>query len=283
MGPAEAGGPRREGPASAPHAAAPSPGDRPRASRPRPAPRPHFARALKRGLRAASDYLGTVLVTSMLWIGLAILLGAGGCGLLSLVARGRGTAVFFFPVLGGAAAAGIGTGPVTAALFEHTRRLMAHDDPYWWELPVSVARLWRRGLALAGLQVIVTMVLAVDALYFLKQPAAPLHWLGAAFIYPMLFWWSAALLQWPLAAERPAEPLWSVVKKSFLLFLDNLGYVSALTVVVLLLTVLCLAGPIGWIGLTLVWAGTLAFIQTAVLRELLPKYGLLPPPPADDA
>ena len=134
-----------------------------------------------------------------------------------------------------------------------------------------------------GRWVIVTMVLAVDALYFLKQPAAPLRWLGAAFIYPMLFWWSAALLQWPLAAERPAEPLWSVVKKSFLLFLDNLGYVSALTVVVLLLTVLCLAGPIGWIGLTLVWAGTLAFIQTAVLRELLPKYGLLPPPPADDA
>jgi hypothetical protein len=121
----------------------------------------------------------------------------------------------------------------------------------------------------------------VDALYFLRQGAAPLRWLGAAFIYPILFWWSASLLQWPLAAERPADPVGQVVKKSFLLILDNLGYVAALTGIVLLLTALCLAGPIGWIGLTLAWAGTVAFLQTAALRELLPKYGLLPPTPDD--
>jgi hypothetical protein len=130
--------------------------------------------------------------------------------------------------------------------------------------------------------VIVSLVLAVDALYFLRQGLAPIRWLGATFIYPILFWWSAALLQWPLAAERPAEPLWLVVKKSFLLILDNLGYVAALTAIVLLLTTFCLAWSIGWIGLTLAWAGTLTFLQTAAFRELLPKYGLLAPPREDD-
>jgi uncharacterized membrane protein YesL len=239
---------------------------------------PRLGRALKQGLRGAYDYMGTVLVASALWVGLAALLGAGGTGLFGLVVRSRSAGVALLALLGGLGAGLIGTGPVTAALFEHTRRLLAHEDPDWWELPVAVARLWRRGLALAGLQVTVSLVLAVDALFFLRQEAALLRGIGLAFIYPILIWWSASLLQWPLAAELSAEPLRQVVKKSFLLLLDNLSYVSALTLLVLALTALCLAWPIGWIGLTLAWAGTLAFVQTAALRELLPQYGLLPPP-----
>jgi uncharacterized membrane protein YesL len=240
--------------------------------------RPRVSRALMLGLRGAYDYMGTVVVASIVWIGLALLLGVGGSSLIWQTVRHRGAGSIMLSLLGGLAAAGIGTGPLTAALFEHARRLMSHDDPDWRDLPVSVARLWQRGLGLAGLQVIVSLILLVDALFFLWQRAAPLHWLGAAFIYPILFWWSAALLQWPLAVERPAEPLLQVVKKSFLLILDNLGYAATLAAVVLLLTAFCLAWPIGWIGLTLAWAGILAFIQTAALRELLPKYGLLAAP-----
>src|SRR5712692_8233218 len=154
MRPAEAGGTPRDGPARAPAAAA-------------EAPKPRVGRALRRGLSAAYDYLGTVLVASVLWIGLALLLGVGGSSLLWQIVRARGAGAVPLSLLGGLAAAGIGTGPLTAALFEHTRRLMRHDDPDWWELPVSVARLWRRGMTLAGLQAIVSLVLAVDALYFL--------------------------------------------------------------------------------------------------------------------
>jgi hypothetical protein len=245
------------------------------------APKPRVGRALKRGLRGAYDYLGTVVVISAVWVGLALLLAVGGSSLLWQTVPSHGPGAVLLSLLGGLAAAGIGTGPLTAALFAHIRLLMRHDDPEWWDLPVSVTRLWRRGLALAGLQVIVSLVFVVDALYFLRQGAAPLRWLGAAFIYPLLFWWSAALIQWPLAAERPAEPLLQVVKKSFLLLLDNLGYTAALTAVVLTLTAFCFYPPIGWIVLTLAWAGTGAFIQTAALRELLPKYGLLPPVPDD--
>lgn len=275
---AEGGVPPREGPAPAAQAAA--------ATR-----QPRFSRALMQGLRGAYDYLGTVLVASALWIGLALLLGVGGSSLLWQAATSRGAGTVLFWLLGGVAAAGIGTGPLTAALFEHSRRLLCHDDPCWWELPRSVSRLWRRGLALAGLQMLVSLILAVDSLFFLGQRAALLRGIGASCLYPILFWWGLSILQWPLAAECPADSLWQVVKKSFLLLLDNLGYVSALTAVVLLFTAVCFVGPLGGLGLILrplgglglifLWAGSMAFIQTAALRELLPKYGLLTAPSED--
>lgn len=237
------------------------------------APRPRVGRALRRGLQGIYEYLGTVLMASMLWAALAVLLGTGGSGLLWLVVGSRTPGGALLALVGGCVAAGIGTGPFTAALFHHIRRLLAHDDPRWWELPASAALLWRRGLALAGMQVGVALVLAVDAFFFLRQPGALLRFLGILFIYPFLIWASAALLQWPLAAERPGETVPAVVKKSLLLLLDNLGYVAVIAVMVAALTALCLATRI---GLTLAWAGMLAFVQTAALRELLPKYGLLP-------
>ncbi len=236
--------------------------------------RPRVFRALGVGLRAAYDYMGTVLIASALWFGLAALLGAGGSGLLGLAAGKRSPGALLLAGLGGAAAAGIGTGPLTAALFHHVRRLLIHDDPRWWELLSAVPRLWRRGLDLAALQVLVLIVLAVDAFYFLGQSSLLLRVVGVAFLYPLLFWCGAALLQWPLAAERPGDPVTLIVKKSLLLLLDNLGYLVAVTTAVLALSALCFATRI---GLTLAWAGVLAFVQTAALRELLPKYGLLAP------
>src|SRR5687767_13213035 len=44
---------------------------------------PRMLRALKTGLRTAYDYLGTVLLVSLAWVGLAMLLAIGGAGLLA--------------------------------------------------------------------------------------------------------------------------------------------------------------------------------------------------------
>jgi hypothetical protein len=238
------------------------------------AARPRVDRALGRGLRGAYDSMGTVLIASALWISLAALLGAGGSGLLWLATESRSPGRLLLAMLGGVAAAGVGTGPLTAALFHHTRRLLGHEDPRWWELLTAVPRLWRRGLALAGLQVTVTLVLVVDAVYFLGQSSMLLRVVGVIFLYPLLFWCGAALLQWPLAAERPDDPVSLVVKKSLLLLLDNLGFMTVAAAALGALTALCFLTRI---GLTLAWAGTMVFLQTAALRELLPKYGLLAP------
>jgi uncharacterized membrane protein YesL len=236
---------------------------------------PRAGRALRRGCGGASDYVGTVLVSSVVWICLAALLGAGGIGLVGRVIVGRGTGSLLLATLGGAAAAGIGTGPVTLALFDHVRLLLVHEDVPWWRWLSGVAEVWQRGLTLAAVQVAVGLILTVDALYFIGQASRLMHLIGIAFLYPLFFWLGAVLIQWPLAVERPAEPLLLILKKSLLLFLDNLGYMTLIGGTVAAITVLCVS--VRMVGLVLAWAGTLAFVQTAALRELLPKYDLLPP------
>jgi uncharacterized membrane protein YesL len=237
------------------------------------AARPRITRALAVGLHAAYDHLGIVLLGSLLWFGLAGLLFLGGAGLVSLAVSQQTAGAVLLSMLGGLVAAGIGTGPLTAALIDHARRSITHDEPYWWELLTNVPRLWRRGLALACLHGAVTLVLLVDAAYFLAQEKALWRPVGMLFLYPLLFWWASALLQWPLAVARTEESLWQIVKKSALLLLDNLGYMTVLASVIALITVVCLVTQIGFIFF---WAGAIAFLQTTALRELLPKYALLP-------
>jgi uncharacterized membrane protein YesL len=235
---------------------------------------PRISRALGVGLRAAYDCLGTVLIGSLLWVSLAALLGAGGSGLVALLVRGRGFGPALVEALAGIAAAGIGTGPLTAAIFHHTRRVLIHDDPEWWELLRCVPRLWRRGLTLAASQVIVSLVLALDALYFLGQQPMLMKLIGMLFLYPMFFWWGASLLQWPLAVDRAGDSVRLIIKKSFLLLLDNLTYVVLLATVLSAFTALCATTRIGLLFLAFTWAGVGAFLQSAALVELLPKYGI---------
>jgi hypothetical protein len=248
---------------------------------PAAAAKPRLLRALRRGLSTAYDYLGTVLVANVAWTAAAVLLGLGGSGLVALALEGHRAVSSLFAGLGGVVAAGIGTGPLTVALFHHARRLSIHDEPGWREIAPAIGALWRRGLGLAAVQISASLVMLVDGIFFLSQKSALLRLCGAGFIYPLLFWWGASLLQWPLAVDRPQDSLWLIVKKSFLLFLDNLTYMCLFGAGVLLATLLCLYTRVGLIVLTLGWAGTLAFLQTAIYRELLPKYGLLVPVEGD--
>jgi uncharacterized membrane protein YesL len=244
---------------------------------------PRISRALGVGLRAAYDCLGTVLIGSLLWISLAALLGAGGTGLVAFLVRGRGAGPALVEALAGIVAAGIGTGPLTVAIFHHTHRVLAHDAPDWWDLLRCVPRLWRRGLALAGLQVAVSLVLALDALYFLSQQPMLMKLVGMLFLYPTLFWWGASLLQWPLAVDRAGDSVRLIIKKSFLLLLDNLTYMVLLASVLSVFTALCVTTRIGLLFMTFTWAGIGAFLQSAALIELLPKYGILSVAPGDKA
>jgi hypothetical protein len=239
--------------------------------------RPRLLRAVGTGCRAAYDHLGFVLVGSLLWCTLAGLLGLGAAGLISLSIPGRTLGALIVAAVGGTAVATIGTGPLTAAIVHHARRILIRDDPSWWELFSAIPRLWRRGLTLALVQGVVTLVLIVDAGFFLAQEKALWRPVGMLFLYPLLFWWISGLLQWPLAMQRVEEPIWQVIKKSALLLIDNLAFVAMLAVILTLLLAICLVTRI---GLVLAWAGVLAFIQTAALLELLPKYGPPPDTPA---
>jgi uncharacterized membrane protein YesL len=165
--------------------------------------------------------------------------------------------------------------PLTAAIFGDVRDVVAHEHPEWRDLIAHARAHFARAVRLGAVQVIVTLILVTDVLFFMAQPAAGLKLAGFLFLYPLLFWLLCQQYQWPLLVEqRPA--VWSTVKKSALLVLDNLGFSLVLGLTAGAITVACLMVRV---GLPLLWAGSLAFLYTHATRALLRRYGVLPPEP----
>jgi hypothetical protein len=256
---------------------------------------------VRRGAREAYDYLGTVLAVSAVIAVAAVLVGpATAAGVLALQGA-RGAALARALWHGEAAAVGpaqpgderalwvafvlaaiVGwtlLGPLLAGVYRLVRSIVGREDPALTDLFREARRHALPGLALAASQVIVGQVLLVDMLFFLSLPAPMFRWLGLLFFYPLIFWGLTVQYQWPLLAEvgeteRPVRAALTAVKKSALLVLDNLLFSLGLGVCGLLFTLIC---GLTAVGAVLLWAGSLAFLYTVALRELLRKYGLLPP------
>jgi uncharacterized membrane protein YesL len=166
-------------------------------------------------------------------------------------------------------------GPLTGGLFGYVRELVAHEHPVWTDLGRHIREAHGASARLALVQAVLTPLLATDAFFFLSQRALGAKVTGLLFLYPLLFWLLALAYQWPLLAEQ-RQGAWSAVKKSALLVLDNPGRTLLLGLLGALFSVVC-AGTL--VALPLLWAGTLAFVQTEATRALLRKYGLLAPEP----
>lgn len=269
---------------------------------------PRFWRTVRRGVREAYDYLGTVLAVSGVLAVAAVVVGPATAGGALALQGPRGAALA--RTLWHSEAAGPGPsqrgdervlwvalviaaivvwtllGPLMAGIYRLVRQIVAREDPALTDLFREARRSALPGMALAAAQMIVGQVLFVDMLFFLSMPAAMVRWIGLLFFYPLLFWGLAVQYQWPLLAEggEPAQPVraaLTAVRKSALLVLDNLPFSLGLGVCVFFFTLFC---GVTAIGAVLLWAGGLAFLDTVALRELLRKYGLLPPEPvAEDA
>jgi hypothetical protein len=242
------------------------------------------ARTLFRGIREAYDFLGSVLAMSALVAVVALPLGSGVFALVLWfqersgvsAARSPGAAILLALVIVGAL-----TGPLLAGCYGLARQIVGREDPGLGELFREARLRWRSGMALGALQTGVALVLLADAVFFASLRIAGLRWLSVVFIYAMLFWGLMGVYQWPLLVDDRAgggspPRLRAVVRKSALLVLDNFALSLVLGLVGLLFTIVCVATGA---GLVLLWAGTLAFLQTTALRELWRKYGILPPEP----
>jgi uncharacterized membrane protein YesL len=252
-------------------------------------------RTLGRGLRGAYDYLGSTLLLSVVWclVALAATLGGWSLGLGVQGARGRELASW---VLEGAHVAGLGAvpgdlgrfmlaavaplmlwslvvAPVTGGLFGYVREIVAHEHPVWTDLGPRIRAEYAPAVRLGMIQAALTALLATDAFFFLSQGALGAKVVGLLFIYPLMFWLLAVQYQWALLVEQRLGAC-SAVKKSALLVLDNPSRTLLLGMLSGALTLLCVGTVV---GLLLVWAGTVAFLQTEATRALLRKYGVLPP------
>lgn len=127
-------------------------------------------------------------------------------------------------------------------------------------------------------------MLAADCLFFLSLRALPAVLAGVLFGYALLFWSITLLYQWPLLVEQETGAR-AVLKKSALMALDNIGFSLFTGALLLALTLLSWALVLPAL---LLWPAFAAFLQTRATRDLLRRYGLLPPEidpnlePADD-
>jgi uncharacterized membrane protein YesL len=254
----------------------------------RPAPgtarRAKLGLALRLGFRDTYDYLGVVLLVSLLWTAAASLSLTGGLAVGSLLfAPLPGMLPGFLAALAALAGLVFVCAPLTAGCFRFARNAAARSEPEVFDLAWGYRRAFGRSLALGGVQTVVGVMLAGDSYFFLslRQPLAGA--VGVIFGYAFLFWTLMALFSWPLLAGQPAgaapEGTLRILKKSALLVLDNFGFTLGLALVVLLLSALLWGTVIG--GLVL-WPGATAMLLTQAARELLRKYGLLPPDPTLD-
>jgi hypothetical protein len=243
-------------------------------------PRASAGLALRLGFRDSYDFLGSVLVLSIAWVVIAATAAAGG---QFLVRRLTGGLPGMLPALLSVFGALVGLvfvgGPLTGGLCRFCRNAAARAEPELFDLSWGFRSGLGRSLRLAGIQAAMTVLLATNCYWYVFEHRSPvLTVVGAFFGYLLAFWGLASLYQWPLLSELDDPPL-LVVKKSALLVLDNFGFSLAVGAVCLVLTVVMWASAVGGV---LLWAGAMGMIQTQAVRELLRRYGLLPPDPTLD-
>jgi len=244
-------------------------------------PRASFALALRLGLRDTYDHMGAVLVLSVGWSVVACLVLAGA---QSLAARLAGALPGALPLLAAGAAVIVGCslagGPALAGLFRFCLNGATRQEPEILDVAWGFRNALGRSIRLALAQSGVAAVLAANAAFYLYLAGSipGVIVAGLLFLYALLFWSCALLYQWPLLVEEEI-PVRALVKKSLLLVLDNPGFTLLLALTLAALTLLLWATAVGGV---LVWAGAAAFLQTQATRELLRRYGLLPPDPTLD-
>lgn len=242
-------------------------------------PRARLALALRLGFRDTYDYLGSLVLQGALVTFLASGAAGGGYGIAS---RLTGALPGWLPFLLGlfTAAAGlvlIGA-PLTAGLFRFARRAAAREEPELFDLAWGFRHALGRSLALGGVQVFGTLLLAGNCLFYLAQRHLLLMALGASLSYLLLFWLGMLLYQWPILLEQGTGAL-AAVRKSALLVLDNAPFTFGLLLAAAVLTAVL---GVTVVGVVLILPGALAMLTTQATRELLRKYGLLPPDPTLD-
>lgn len=226
---------------------------------------PGFWKTLRKSFGDAYDYLGTVVICSLIWFG--ILLGVvsawAGLGARSPIAW-LAFAVGFYSLL---------LGPLTAGIFHVARKIITRDEPAWPEMFKGAREYWGDTVLLALGHIGVTLVLAVNAWFYFTRGTLIFKALGGLFIYGLVVWLMSALYHYPILIEQRPGPI-KIIKRGFLITLDNPAFTAGVFFAIMLLT--CLS-VVTMLPLALLYAGFVGVFLTRAMRALFVKYELLPP------
>jgi len=227
---------------------------------------PGLGKTLKKWLVDSYDYLGLVLASSFVWFGVTL----GGVGVITKIDLRSNPilllgllAVFYIFLVA----------PLTAGVYALARRIVTRDDPSLVDMLEGFKELLFESWALGFAQAFVTLVILVNAWFYLSHGGLALRILGVLALYILIFWMFSVTYHYPLMLEQRPGTL-KIVKRGFLLALDNTGFTAGVFFVIILLTCFC---GITLLGMALLYLGMLSILQTRALRAVFVKYGVLPP------
>lgn len=245
----------------------------------KPAYRPSLRVALRVALRDCWDHLGVLLLASLLTPILASSAVAAGFWAASAMASELpGQLPFLASLLLAQFCLALALGPLAGGLFRFCRNAAARSEPEMLDLLWGFRDAPGLCLRLALLQGGVLLLLGVNCAFYFTWRSLPGYLLGMLTLYGLLFWLATSLYHWPLVAQGETR-VRTIIRKSALLVLDNglysLGLALAWVLLAIVLWMVVLPGA-------LLWGGCSAMLATQATRELLRKYGILPPDPTLD-
>ena len=227
---------------------------------------PGLGKTLKRWLGNSYDYLGLVIIASFIWFGVLI----GGVSLIAKLEVHEhpivvaGTLAAYYVLL---------IAPLTAGVFAMARKVVTRDDPSVLDVLSGFREYLLPSWSLGFAQTLITVLILANAWFYLTRGGMALKAVGILVIYVLILWALSAVYHFPVLIEqRPG--VMKILKRGFLLGLDNLAFTLGIIFVIILLTCLCVATLL---GLPLIYIGMLSILETRALRAVFVKYDLLPP------
>ena len=233
-----------------------------------------LGQALKRGVGDIYDRLGLVIFAGFLWF-VAVLVPISIGAELSRHA----SHVFLFV---GVLAAFLLSVPLMAGVFEMARRVVMREEPSIADLKAGFTQFLGPAMKLALTDLVVTVVILVDVAFFFGRmgPKGGLHSpllvvIGVFLVYILLAWLTMMLYHFPILIWQKSSTT-AVLKRGFLLTVDNPTFTIGLLFAIILLTILCVVTVI---GMAVLFMGAAAILTTNALRELFIKYKMIEEPP----
>jgi uncharacterized membrane protein YesL len=226
---------------------------------------PGFWKTLRRSLADSYDYLGLVLASSFLWLGVSLGVFAA---LIKIIARHPiglfgGLAVLYVFLVA----------PLAAGVYVMAKHIVTRNDPSILDVFRGLKSYYVDSMALGLAQALVTLLVLVNIWFYLTHGGIVLKVLSILFVYLLLVWMLSSIYHYPLLIEQRPGAM-KVIKRGLLLTVDNVAFTAGVFFVIILLTCFC---AVTLLGMPLLYLGMLSILQTRALRALFVKYELLEP------
>lgn len=232
--------------------------------------RPRLVWALRRGIGDYYDRLGLTALGSVALLAPVMIASAVGGILDHFLPRAVSTVMVLL-------VAWYGLCFMWAGNVLQAHRIAAFEEPG----PDAFAEIFRKygvgTLKLASAQLLITVIVLLDTLFFLRQGTWVMQIAGVVTAYILLLWGMMTLSQYPFLVSENRQTL-KILRKSALVTLDNPFFTAGglfVTMTLGALLVVCVVGiPLGL-------GGVLSCFSVRMHRECLKKYGMVEDEPED--